>query len=92
MKPAIFGHAEFTAFNDFAMKLFAQWKKANTPRLKGFTRDGHPKPLIDCLSEDTGIRPTGWLWDQETRSDGETYFKINPRFKQAITETNFLAD
>src|SRR5213079_1635194 len=27
VKPAIFGHAEFTAFNDSATKLFAKWKK-----------------------------------------------------------------
>jgi type I restriction enzyme M protein len=52
VKPAIFGHAEFTAFNDAVTRLFAQWKKTNTPRLKGFAKDGHPKPLIEHLSED----------------------------------------
>ena len=35
IKAAIFGHAEFTAFNESATKLFAKWKTANTPRLKG---------------------------------------------------------
>ena len=41
VKPAIFGHAEFTAFNDSVTKLFAKWKKANTPLLKEF-RQGRP--------------------------------------------------
>jgi type I restriction enzyme M protein len=52
VKPTIFGHAEFAAFNDSATKLFAQWKKANILRLKGFAKDGHPKSLIETLAED----------------------------------------
>ena len=51
VKPIIFGHAEFTAFNDSATKLFANWKKADTPLLKNFAQDGHPKALIKTLSE-----------------------------------------
>ena len=52
VKPAIFGHAEFTAFHASATKLFAQWKKATTPLLKGFAKEGHPKRLIERISED----------------------------------------
>jgi type I restriction enzyme M protein len=52
IKPAIFGHAEFTAFNATATKLFAKWKTANAPRLKGFAKDGHPKLLIATIAED----------------------------------------
>lgn len=52
MKAAIFGHAEFTAFHVSATRLFAKWKKAQTPLLKGFDRHGHPKPLIETISED----------------------------------------
>jgi len=52
VKPAIFGHEEFTAFKTGVDKLFAKWKATNTPRLKGFSKDGHPKPLIETLSED----------------------------------------
>ena len=52
VKPAIFGHAEFTAFHESATRLFAKWKQASTPRLKGFAKDGHPKPLIETISED----------------------------------------
>lgn len=52
VKPAIFGHAEFTAFHDFAAKLFAQWKIGSTLRLKSFAEDGHPKQLIESISED----------------------------------------
>ena len=52
VKPAIFGHAEFTAFNDSVTKLFAKWKKASTPLLKGFAEGGHPKALIETIAED----------------------------------------
>jgi type I restriction enzyme M protein len=51
VKSAIFGHAEFTAFNDTATKLFAKWKKTNTPLLKGFAQEGHPKALIETIAE-----------------------------------------
>ncbi len=52
LKEAIFGHAEFTAYHESATRLFAQWKAANTPRLKGITQGGKPKALIETLSED----------------------------------------
>jgi type I restriction enzyme M protein len=51
IKPAIFGHAEFTAFNESATRLFAKWKAANSPRLKGIAKGGKPKALIETLSE-----------------------------------------
>jgi type I restriction enzyme M protein len=52
VKPAIFNHPEFTAFQDCVLKLFEQWKKANVPHLKGFGKDHHPKPLIETIAED----------------------------------------
>jgi type I restriction enzyme M protein len=52
VKPAIFGHAEFTAFNDSVTKLFAKWRKTSTPLLKNFGKDGHPKALIETIAED----------------------------------------
>jgi type I restriction enzyme M protein len=52
VKPTIFGHAEFTAFNDAVTKLFGKWKKASTPLLKGFAQDGRPKALIEAIAED----------------------------------------
>ncbi|MGB5065634.1 MAG: N-6 DNA methylase, partial [Candidatus Competibacter sp.] len=55
VKPAIFGHPEFTAFKAGVDQLFAQWRAANTPRLKGFAADAasaHPKILIEMLAED----------------------------------------
>jgi type I restriction enzyme M protein len=52
VKTAIFGHAEFTAFNDTATKLFAKWKKANKPLLDSFHKRGHPKVLIEAIAED----------------------------------------
>ena len=52
VKPSIFGHAEFTAFHESATRLFAKWKKTSTPLLKGFSQNGHPKPLIATIAED----------------------------------------
>jgi type I restriction enzyme M protein len=52
VRPAIFGHAEFTAFNDSVNKLFAKWKKGITPLLKGFAQDSRPKALIESIAED----------------------------------------
>jgi type I restriction enzyme M protein len=52
IKATIFGHAEFGAFQKKARKLFDKWKAANTPRLEGFKKDGHPKQLIETISEE----------------------------------------
>src|SRR5207247_8318953 len=52
IKSAIFGHAEFTAFNESATKRFVKWKSANTSRLKGIAQGGKPKALIETLAED----------------------------------------
>jgi type I restriction enzyme M protein len=52
IKPTIFGHAEFDAFNERVMQLFTEWLETNTPRLKGFNKSGHPKELIETISED----------------------------------------
>ncbi len=51
VKPAIFGHAEFTAFNRAATRRFADWRAAVTPPLTGFDQDGHPKGLIESIAE-----------------------------------------
>jgi type I restriction enzyme M protein len=51
VKRAIFGHAEFAAFQQKATKIFANWRTATTPRLNGFGKDGHPKPLIETIAE-----------------------------------------
>ena len=52
VKSAIFGHDEFTTFNDSVNELFAHWKEKNTPLLKGFSKDGRPKVLIETIAED----------------------------------------
>ena len=52
IKAAIFGHAEFTAFNESATKLFAKWKTTNSPRLKGIDKNTKPKSFIETLAED----------------------------------------
>ena len=52
VKQAILGHAEFAAFQQKASKGFADWRKATTPRLTGFDKDGHPKALIETIAED----------------------------------------
>lgn len=52
VKSAILAHPEFAAFNQRATQVFADWKAANAPLLKGFAQNGHPKQLIAVLSED----------------------------------------
>jgi len=52
IKPTIFGHPEFTAYTATVKALFANWKTANTPRLKGIEKGAHPKQLIDHISGD----------------------------------------
>jgi type I restriction enzyme M protein len=51
LKAAIFGHGEFTAFNESVNTLFAKWKQTNTPRLTGIAVGDPPKALIETLSE-----------------------------------------
>lgn len=51
IKAAIFGHPEFTAFNQKVTTLFADWKTANTPLLTGIKVGDRPKLLIETLSE-----------------------------------------
>ena len=51
IKSAIFGHAEFAAFNDQVSERFATWREANRPRLNGIQSGDHPKALIEILAE-----------------------------------------
>jgi len=51
VKPAIFGHAEFTAFNQTATRRFVDWRAAVGSQLTGFAKDGHPKALIETIAE-----------------------------------------
>ena len=52
IKTAIFGHEEFTRFNQSVTALFSSWKTANTTRLKNIAVGDHPKELIESLAED----------------------------------------
>ena len=52
VKAAIFGHAEFTAFNATNTALFDAWRTAAAPRLRAIRPGDHPKALIEALSED----------------------------------------
>ena len=52
VKTTIFGHPEFTAFTTTANQLFTKWQVTSVPKLKGFAQNGHPKPLIETISED----------------------------------------
>ena len=51
IKATIFGHGEFTAFNQTVTQRFADWKQAHTPRLNGIQPGDRPKALIEALSE-----------------------------------------
>jgi len=52
LKCAIFGHAEFTSFQDKAKKRFSAWRKAATARIMDFGKNGHPKALIEAIAEE----------------------------------------
>jgi len=52
IKTTIFGHPEFSTFNESATKLFTKWKATNIPHLKGFAKEDHPKALIETISEE----------------------------------------
>jgi type I restriction enzyme M protein len=52
VKPAILGHDEFAAFNKKATQLFAAWRKASTAKLAAFAKNGHPKRMVEDISED----------------------------------------
>jgi len=51
IKPTIFQHPEFTAFNRQVTQLFAQWQAANLPLLTRIKPGDRPKLLIETLSE-----------------------------------------
>ena len=51
IKSTIFGHLEFTAFNHSITALFAGWRASVLPNLKAIAVGGHPKALIESLSE-----------------------------------------
>ncbi len=52
LKPAILGHAEFTAFNQAATRRFTDWRAAVTPRMTAFGPGDHPKLLIEAIAEE----------------------------------------
>jgi type I restriction enzyme M protein len=52
VKPAIFSHPEFAAFQQKTKKRFADWRKTVTPLLARFGKDGNPKALIERIAED----------------------------------------
>ncbi|QOX79844.1 type I restriction-modification system subunit M [Trichlorobacter lovleyi] len=51
VKAAIFSHPEFSAFNSKVTALFELWKNANHQELTSISIGGHPKQLIDTISE-----------------------------------------
>jgi type I restriction enzyme M protein len=52
VKATIFGHPEFTTFNESATGLFAEWSAKTTPAFKSIDQDTKPKSLIEILAED----------------------------------------
>ena len=52
VKRAILEHTEFSVFQQEVRRVFADWRKATTPCLSGFGKDGHPKELIETIAED----------------------------------------
>ena len=52
IKPTIFSHKEFRAFNDRVHALFTTWQANHIARLRAIKPGDHPKALIEDLSED----------------------------------------
>ena len=52
VRPAILGHAEFTAFKRATTLRFDGWRAAATAQLTAFGEGGHPKALIERIAED----------------------------------------
>ena len=52
IKAAIFGHPEFHAFTKTVGHRLAMWEATHAPKLNEFGQDGHPKVLIETISED----------------------------------------
>ena len=52
VKRAILEHPEYSAFQQEAEKVFADWRESTTPFLTGFGKDGHPRELIETIAED----------------------------------------
>ena len=51
VKATIFSHPEFSAFNSKISALFELWKSANRQELTSISIGGHPKQLIETISE-----------------------------------------
>lgn len=52
VRAAILGHDEFAAFNQTVTQRFADWRAIATERLCELDRGGHPKTMIERISED----------------------------------------
>ncbi|WP_416467502.1 type I restriction-modification system subunit M [Pseudomonas sp. LFS044] len=52
IKPSIFAHPEFTAFNKTISVLFEDWRNEHRPCLQGITIGDRPKALLNTLAED----------------------------------------
>lgn len=59
IKPAIYGHPEFTAFIGGMNTLFAQWQATTATTLKALDVGCHPKQVIAALAEDLLSHYTG---------------------------------
>lgn len=51
VRPTILSHNEFAAFKTTVTKIFDKWRKTNTPKLKGFNKEGRPRVLIETIAE-----------------------------------------
>ncbi len=52
VRDVILEHPEFSAFQQKVRKIFADWRTANTPSLRGFGKGSDPKKVIDTIAED----------------------------------------
>ncbi len=52
VKSTILGHAEFASLNARVNRRLDRWTNSSRPHLEGFGKGGHPKALVEAISED----------------------------------------
>ncbi|MBJ7403380.1 MAG: hypothetical protein JHD07_08820 [Bradyrhizobium sp.] len=84
---ALYRATDWMSASDLAKAMGTQ-RKGLTGIMGGFgirctSQRGWPR------RDDTGVRPTRWLWEHERR-DGEDYYKLTDEFREALSAVNLL--
>ncbi len=86
VKAAIFGHAEFAAFQQTASARFDTWRTAATAQLNAFGVDGHPKVLIETIAEDLLAR----FWNAPLLDAYDVYQHLMDYWAEAMQDDAYI--